>query len=260
MYHAPGPGTRLYRVTSAQPYDSVWPNPIQGLGAYYTRGGRYNRVHQQTVYCSDDPLVALTEAAFYQALDWQQRLSVHRINPTTYPFTSEHWLWSYSLNPAPPLIDLAHAHARHQFLFPPHLLLNPSRDYIGTRDLADDVRAYVPPQGSPYSRPEGLKAPSVRTPRRGGFQPSQFALFVMAPAVQQPYVQRATLLDQWRLTIEFQQLSPRQPVRFGTELIDWPRPRFRLGGPSHVVIPAFANRPGSRSYQLGRWYRLTIHY
>ncbi|MCI0462246.1 MAG: RES family NAD+ phosphorylase [Gemmataceae bacterium] len=183
MYHPIGQGTPLYRVTSLS---EAWPNPLLGLGAYFTQGGRYNRPQQQTVYTSDDPLVAITEAAFYQALNWHRRLALHRFLPVAYPLESEHWLWCFTLDPAPPVIDLLHANAQHAFPHPPHLLLTPSQQYEGTQGLADHIRAYLPPDGSAHPRPEGLRAPSVRTPHRGTFQPAQFVLFVMNPAFQQP--------------------------------------------------------------------------
>jgi hypothetical protein len=82
MYHPTAPATRLYRVTRP---DETWPNPLLGLGAYFTRGGRYNRPHQQTIYASEDPLVAITEAAFYQALDWQRRIALHHFLPVGHP-------------------------------------------------------------------------------------------------------------------------------------------------------------------------------
>jgi hypothetical protein len=166
MYHAIAPGTRLYRVTRLA---EAWPEPLLGLGAYFTRGGRYNRPHQQVIYASDDPLVAITEAAFYQALDWQRRIALHHFLPVGYPLESEHWLWSFTIDPAPAVIDLLHPGAQHQFPHPPHLPLTPSQHYDGTQALADAIRAYIPPAGSVHARPEGLRAPSVRTPQAGAF-------------------------------------------------------------------------------------------
>jgi hypothetical protein len=204
--------------------------------------------------------VALTEAAFYQALEWHRRIALNHVLPVSYPLESEHWLWCFTIDPRPPVIDLLHPTAQHQFPHPPYLLLTPSRQYEGTQALADAIRACIPPAGSVYPQPEGLRAPSVRTGPSGTFQPTQFALFVMNQVFQQPYDQRATLVEQWRLTFEFQEPPPRHAVTYNSTRIDWPAPRFRLGGPSTATIPAFAPRPHARPYQPGRWYRLAINY
>ncbi|HEV3256493.1 MAG TPA: hypothetical protein VG013_06425 [Gemmataceae bacterium] len=166
----------------------------------------------------------------------------------------------HPIDPAPPVLDLLHQSAQHQFPHPPHLLLAPGQQYDGTRKLADDIRAYMPPAGSIHPRPEGLRVPSVRTPRRGTFQPSRFALFVMNQAFQRPFDQRGTLVEQWRLTFEFQEPPPRHGVTYNRAQIDWRAPRFRLGGPSTAAIAAFAARPETRLYQPGRWYRVVIYY
>jgi hypothetical protein len=100
----------------------------------------------------------------------------------------------------------------------------------------------------------------VRTARRGGFQPTQFALFVMDPAIHEPYPHRAVLVEQWKLTLEFQETPPRQPVTYHSTRIDWRSPRFRLGAPSAAAIPAFTARPHARPYLRGRWYRVVINH
>ncbi len=255
MYHLIAPGTRLYRVTRR---GETWPNPLLGLGAFVSRGGRYNGPHQATVYASDDPLVAITEAAFYQAQDWYRKIAFHHILPVSYPLQSEHWLWCFTIDPAPPLIDLLDPSAQHLFPHPSHLLLASGQQYDGTQKLANDIRAHLPPAGSAHSRPEGLRAPSVRTLRQGTFQPCQFALFVMSRAFHRPFEDRGSLVEQWRLTFEFQEPPPRQPVSYNSTHIDWRGPRFRLGGPSTATIPAFTPRPRPRPYQPGRWYRLVV--
>lgn len=61
MYYQLAAGTRLYRVTAS---GVNWPTPLLGHGAYYTKGGRYNYATQATVYCAEDPVVVLAEAAF----------------------------------------------------------------------------------------------------------------------------------------------------------------------------------------------------
>jgi hypothetical protein len=83
MYYDLVAGSRLYRVTGA---GVNWPVPLHGIGAYMTKGGRYNDVHQATVYCAEDPIAVIAETAFYDALEWQQKMSGYRLNPIIYPF------------------------------------------------------------------------------------------------------------------------------------------------------------------------------
>jgi hypothetical protein len=40
MYYTLAPAARLYRVTGP---GVKWPTPLDGLGAYFTKGGRYNQ-------------------------------------------------------------------------------------------------------------------------------------------------------------------------------------------------------------------------
>src|SRR5262249_60443226 len=68
MFHTPAAGTLYYRVTRKGTRPS---GVLSGMGSYYTLGGRYHRPHQRTVYASDDALVAITEMAYYQALEWR---------------------------------------------------------------------------------------------------------------------------------------------------------------------------------------------
>jgi hypothetical protein len=111
------------------------------------------------------------------------------------------------------------------FTFPPHMLLNPAlnprrglqlagqsadRDYFGTQELADEIRAFIPPAGSPKPRPEGIRAPSVRTAAVSGYQPSMLALFFFDPKLGWvPYENRASLIAQWDLVLEFLMLEGR---------------------------------------------------
>ncbi len=255
MYFPLTDATNLYRVTSD---GTAWPTPLLGQGAYFTQGGRYNRVGQPTVYCSNDPLVVLAEAAYYQALQWQQRLSVYRFNPMTYPLVSHHKFWCFQIDPSPSIVDLQSVNAMHKFGYPRHLTQNPSQQYTGTRDLADEIRAHIPPSGSPDRRPEGIKAPSVRTPNVAGFQPYQLALFVFDSVVHQPYENRSTLIQEWELVMQFQQLAPRAPVDFNTEHIDWHRPQVQFRATGGPAIPVNPLRPRAREYHPGRWYRISI--
>ncbi|MGP0067234.1 MAG: hypothetical protein ACLQGP_27025 [Isosphaeraceae bacterium] len=154
-----------------------------------------------------------------------------------YPLVSDHILWCFTLDPCPLLVDLEHSQAQHTFQYPPHLIHNPSlnprhgvqmigqppsRDYTGTQELADLIRAYLPPPGTNLPRPEGVKAPSVRMRKKYNYQPFQHALFVMDPGIQVPYANRATLVYQWQLRLEFEQARPRRPL---------PTPRSKSNGP-----------------------------
>ncbi len=270
MYYALARGTALYRVTSP---GVNWPTPLKGRGAYFTKGGRYNNVAQPTVYCAEDPLAALAEAAFYDALDWQARISTHRFNPVVYPLVSIHKLWCFSLDPAPVIIDLEDVQAIALFQHTPHMLLNPSlnpdagphlpglqmaRDYIGTQSLANDVRAFMP--ALPDHRPEGVKAPAVRVKRVAAYRPHQLALFVFDAEVHQQYDDRSNLLMECELEFQFYQTSPRRAVTSRTMDIDWCKPKFRISGTGATVIPAFGPRPNARAYHPNRWYTIEIQF
>ena len=182
----------LYRVTRP---GTVWPDPVRGLGAFYTppNGSRYNRIHQMTVSCSEDPLVAITEAAFYQALKWRDSIASSLVNAVTYPLRSSHFFWAFQVNPRPPVIDLEHANATVAFGYSPHVVTNPSQNYMASQYVADAVRGYMPPLGQPHPAPEGVQAPSVRTPKVAGYQPKQLALFVIDKHPILPFDQRSQL-------------------------------------------------------------------
>jgi hypothetical protein len=180
MYYQIGAGP-LHRVTRP---NTTWPEPVQGLGAFYLPkgGNRYNTPHQVTVNCAEDPLVAITEAAFYQAHHWREAIASSLIHPVTYPLRSEHLFWAFRIVPLPPVIDLENPSAVAHFGYSPHVVTNPGQDYRATQEIANSVRSHVPPLGSPDPIPDGVRAPSVRTPRVGTYQPKQLALFVMYPA------------------------------------------------------------------------------
>jgi RES domain-containing protein len=272
MYYTLAPGARLYRITGT---GDNWPAPVLGLGAYFTRGGRYNNAGQATVYCAEDPLAAIAEAAFYESLEWQLRISKHRLNPVTYPLISRHQIWCFSIDPAPALIDLEHPQAITQFQHTPHMLLNPSfnparrahvpgqplaRDYFGTQDLATEIIGHTPPHGSPDPRPEGIKAPAIRIKRVANYRPHQLALFVFPAAVHVPYENRSNLLMQCELELRFLQLSPRRAVTMQTVDIDWCKPQFRIRGAGAAPIPAYLARPAARTYNPNKWYNFHVQY
>lgn len=271
MYYSPVTGSRLYRVTGP---GELWPTPLLGLGAYFSKGGRYNYSQQPTVYCSEDPLVALAESAFYQFLEWQAKISTHRLNPVAYPLISKHKLWCFSIDPPPIVIDLEHAQAIGFFQHTPHMLLNPgfnparglqlpgqhpARDYWGTQDLAREVRDFAS-AGSPEPRPEGIRAPALRVKRAPGYRARQLALFVPDATVHQPYQDRSSVIAEYDLEIQFLQADSRLPVNNQTVDIDWCMPQFRVGGAGVVAIPAYAQRPNAIDYSPNTWHDLEIQF
>jgi hypothetical protein len=263
MYYPIGPGA-LYRVTRRE---TAWPEPVRGLGAFYVppEGNRYNVAHQLTVSCSEDPLVAVTEAAFYQALHWRGAIANSLIIPVSYPFRSEHLFWAFRIDPLPPVIDLEDPIAIAQFGYSPHVLTNPGQDYRATQQVANSVRTYRPPLGSPQPKSDGVRAPSVRTPKVGAYPPKQLALFVVDRAGAVPYDQRSSLVARMRLEFEFIAAPPvGGSVTYSSVAINWPKPKYRLtaipGEPSVGPVPALAGRPGGRAIPLNRWLSLTINY
>lgn len=263
MYYQIGAGD-LYRVTSA---NTDWPDPILGLGAFYLPqgGNRYNAVHQITVNCSEDPWVAICEAAYYQALKQRDAISSTLVNAVAYPFRSEHLFWGFQINPLPPVVDLEDPVAVALFQYPLHVLTNPGQNYRATQSVSNAVRSHVPPMGSSDPQPEGILAPWVRTPKVGAYQPKQLALFVIQRQGVLPYDQRSTLTAKMRLEIEFFAASPvGGPVNFQTAAIDWITPKFRLstipGEPSINPVPALAGRPGTGPIPLNTWLGIDICY
>lgn len=130
----------------------------------------------------------------------------------------------------------------------------------GTRPLADDVRGHVPPPGSADPRPEGVKAPAIRVRPVAAYRAHQLALFVLDPAVHQPYRERSNLLLECNLEFQFLQRSPRQAVTAQTVDIDWCNPQFRISGAGATVLPAYGPRPNAKAYSPNRWYNLAIEF
>jgi hypothetical protein len=263
MYYPIGRGN-LYRVTLE---NTIWPDPVRGVGAFYLPqgGNRYNAVHQVTVSCSEDPWVAISEAAFYQALKLREAIASSLVNAVTYPFRSRHTFWGFQINPLPPVIDLENPIAAALFQYSPHVLTNPSQNYRATQQVANAVRAHTPPMGSADPLPEGILAPSVRTPKVGAYQPKQLALFVINRPGVVPYDQRSNLTAKMLLEIEFFAAAPvGGPVNFQRLAINWTKPRFRLstiaGEPSLAPVPALAGRPGAVAIPLNAWRVLNICY
>ncbi len=235
-----------------------------GYGAYYggIDGNRFSGPDQLTVYCAEDPLVAITEGAYYQALKWQNEIASYKMKAVAYPLVSEHLLWAFRIDPAPALIDSESLLASTHFSYPPHVLLNPCRNYSGTQAIANAVRTHLPPGGSGLARPEGLKGPSVRTPNVTGFQPHQLALFVRDTPYSAPFNQRSILLGKMKIEFEFYTSTPAAPVSYHDARINWTRPKFRVsvfpGEPVTSPIPTFLGRPASQSYALNSWHEIEI--
>lgn len=74
MYITLPAGSLFYRVIDPS---LTWYDILAGKGAFHGAqwGGRYNASAQKTVYASTDPLVAITEYAFYEALKWQKKIA-----------------------------------------------------------------------------------------------------------------------------------------------------------------------------------------
>jgi hypothetical protein len=97
--------------------------------------------------------------------------------------------------------------------------------------------------------------------RKYRFQPSQLALFVMDPGIQTPYANRANLVNQWQLRLEFELAKPRQAVTNATVEIDWAAPRFQLGSAGHPPVPPYARRRGAIEHAVTpQWYPVDIRY
>src|SRR5438034_1011802 len=67
---------------------------------------------KKTVYMAEDPLVSIAESAFHQAMDLQiliggGPLSAQPPLPSPpLPLVSEHFLWCFTLQNAPPVVDV----------------------------------------------------------------------------------------------------------------------------------------------------------
>ena len=152
-----------------------------------------------------------------------------------------------------------------QFGYSPHVITNSGQNYRATQEVADSVRTYRPPLGSPRPIPDGVRAPSVRTPRVGAYQPKQLALFVVNRAGVVPYDQRSSLVARMRFEFEFFAAAPvGGSVTYDSVAVNWAKPKYRLtaipGEPSVGPVPALAGRPGGRAIPLNRWLGLTIIY
>jgi hypothetical protein len=266
MFHLIAAGTVLYRVTDIL---RTWDDVVSGVGAYFTSGGRYNRVQQRTVYAALDPMVSVAESAAHVALDrWQPRigqglLSVQPALPAPVPpLVSEHWLWCFKLDADMQLVDVEDAAARLSFNHRLYELLNPSEAYRTTADLADAIRLYPHPQ-VPHAMADGILAASVRmpsTPRHAPppalpqYVPRQQVFFVPPNQLTIP----VSFIRRWRMELEFAD-SAAQSVDANTRVVDWSNPWFRLTG-NRASVPAFSQRPNAQRFAPGIWHQFRVKY
>ncbi len=166
LYETPPPETVFYRAADRT---LRWSQILTGLGAFLgnKKTGRYHGSRQRTVYAASDALVAITEAAYYEALGQQWRIGTsllpqaHLLPPLT---TASFRLWAFRLDPPPTVIELEDPGAHPIFNHPPFVLRNPTaNDYRPTQDLMDAV--FNLPANAAGQKAWGVKAPSVRTPR-----------------------------------------------------------------------------------------------
>jgi hypothetical protein len=255
MLQSPLAGSQFFRVTER---GRSWPDVLSGAGAYFSFGGRYNRVQQKTVYAAEDPLVSISEYAFHQAVDLQRLigggpLSSHPPLPRPLlPLVTESFLWCFKLQDAPQVVDVEDPVALNLFQYYSHEVLNPSAEnYHRTAMLADQIRHYPNPT---HAVAGGILAPSVRTPGCRAYTPRQYVFFVPPDVLSIP----GTQLRRWKLTLEFRDLASHS-VTANTRDIDWARPWFRLSGARHAV-PAFARRPLAYPFNPGTWYQIEIKF
>jgi RES domain len=264
LYETPPPATVFYRAADR---GLRWSQILTGLGAFLgnKKTGRYHGSRQRTVYAASDPLVAITEAAYYEALGVQWRIGTtilsqtHRLPPLR---ARSFRLWAFRLDPPPTVIDLEDPGAQPIFNHPPFVLRNPTaNDYRPTQDLMDAV--FNLPPNAAGQKAWGVKAPSARTPRVALGPPGQWFSPFQYAFIVQPHQQRlpATRLDSWDLEVEFLDLDTQAPVTAHTTAVDWERPRFNLvpraGAPT---IPAFVGRPGALAYPPNVPHPIQINY
>jgi hypothetical protein len=264
LYETPPPATVFYRAADQ---GLRWHQILTGLGAFLgnKKVGRYHGSRQRTVYGAPDPLVAITEASFYEALGVQSHIGTtmlpqaHSLPPLT---AGSFRLWAFRLNPPPTVIDVEDPGAHPLFNLPPFVLRNPTaNDYRPTQELMDAV--FNLPANAAGQKAWGVKVPSARTPRVAlpapgtWFHPFQYAFIVP------PHQQRlpATQLGSWDLEVEFFDQDSQAPVTATTVTVDWQQPRIRLVPRAGAgAIPAFAARPGAVDYVPDVQHTVQISY
>jgi RES domain-containing protein len=247
--------TPLYRASRA---GDSWANVLQGYGAFFSAGGRYNRVDQQTIYTSRDVRAALAEFAWHAGLNFSTALG--KADDLNYPLKTTGKLWRFQFTTPITLVDITAAACAHHFGFPAHAAFNPHPDrYERCQLIADRLRNWVKPP-PPNQRPEGLEAPSIRTSPAGAYSPRQIVLFVRPSpeVVPESLEARATLLADWDIELEFTTPTG-QAVSAIDQLVGWLTPRFRLSGNPNSV-PKCPLRPGGKAIPVGKWHPLDIRY
>jgi len=264
LYETPPVQTMFYRAGDK---GLRWHQLLTGMGAFLgnKKTGRYHGSRQRTVYAASDPLVTVTEAAFYEALGWQWRIGTttlpqtHRLPPL---LATSYRLWAFRLDPPPTVIDVEDPAGYPLFGHPPFVLRNPTaNDYRPTQDLMDAV--FNLPANAHGQKAWGVKAPSVRTPRVSLSQPGQVYQPFHYAFIVQPKQSRlpATLLGSWDLEVEFLDQDSQASATPYTAVVDWQRPQFQLVPRAGAgAIPAPAGRPGAVDYQPNQPYRITINF
>ena len=177
-----------------------------------------------------------------------------------YPLTRIGKLWQFSFNTDISLIDVASPAASQHFGYPSHAPFNPHADrYTATQHLATSVSAYHNPN-MPQVHHEGILAPSVRTIPRFGYTPTQIVLFAAPPlqGLPVPLAQRAVLLTQWDVELEFCTPGSDQSVTANDAHIAWASPWVRLSGP--MPVPRFTGRSGSTALAVNNWFTLDVRH
>jgi RES domain len=225
-----------------------WPAVLSGRGAFHlsAAGNRYNVVLQQAAYASDSLTVAVTEWAYYLALDWHERIAGHHVAPVNGPLVTEDLLWAFTLTAPISVVDVEAVAA--SLPWAGHVLVNPARNYAATQRLANlaltrPFPGYPPPHA-------GLKVPAVRSRLHPSSTESNFVFFRLG---RSPAGQR---VGKWRLRVEFLDLAG-DPVGPATARVDWARPRSQLLPP---VGGAGAGLAAPAGCALSTWQPLVINH
>lgn len=245
--------TPHYRVTRET---DQWGDVTLGLGAFYTDGARYNRVHQRTIYASFDPLVALSEFAWHQSLALCGQLGTPTALP--YPLRTAGKLWRFELDSALVCADLDDPICATRFAYPAHAVVNPHpTQYEACRKIADRIRGTKNSHGPT----EGLIATSLRVPHEPKkYKPRSVVLFVLQDpnVVPQSIQNRATLIDRWQIDLEFKACPLRTTAHEIDSYLGWLEPEIVMSGSN--VVPKYAKNPDGKSLRPGMNYRLKSCY
>jgi hypothetical protein len=212
---------------------------LKGLGAFFAGGGRYNRVHQASVYLAEDPLVAISEAAYYQARRWHERIGGNLPIPgRAGELRSELRLWEINLDPIPKVAEVLGAESKRRFH--PNVVerevWNPGHEYHHLRDLADRIRLSVIGPGHSAHTPEaeGIRYPSVRTSVRAD------ACMLFVSPVRGGI--RGSVVDGWPLWLDFESVRGKRIVAGSQDPVTWSQAFFELG-PTIAARSTFKDLP-----------------